>query len=152
MRMNASMRQLLDKANVELSRALDQASPEHLRAMVTVGNSVLFADQYEGCRHFSIEDFQDRTGYESFVNHYHLRWGGSPAEVRDLIAEVAGIRRSLAGYAPGKNFLIIMSIAKEECTIRFHECRPAESWLDDDLEGYTEEAVAAIGVGNAADC
>lgn len=152
MRMNTLMRQLLDKLGASLPRALDEASPERIPLMVTVEGSVLLADQERGSRSVSIQDFPDRTGYECFVNHYHIRYDGSHAALRQLVTEIAGVRKSLLEYAPDRGFLIIVSISGGECTIRFHERRPGEAWLAGDLEGYTEDAVAAISVGHATDC
>lgn len=152
MRMNTLMHQLLHKAKLDLDRALDEAAPEQSPELVMVGNSVLLADHYKGSQHVFGNEFADRTGYEAFINHYHVRCGGSPAELRKLIAEIASLRASLARYAPGKSFLILISISEGECTIRFHERRRGESWLADDLEGYTQDAVAAIDVGAAVDC
>jgi hypothetical protein len=120
--------------------------------MVTVGGSVLLADQYPASRHVSIDDFPDRTGYECFVNHFQFPYDGTRRALLHLIGRIAGIRRSLTEYAPDKSFLIIVSIAEHECTVRFHERRRAEAWLADDLEGYAQEAVAAIDVGRAIDC
>jgi hypothetical protein len=152
MRMNSLMRQLLDTLNISLPDAVAEAAPERLLALVTVQGCVLFADQAEGCRHVSLRDFPDRTGFEHFVNHFHVPYDGTRASLLQLIGRIAGIRKSLAEYAPDRRFLIIVSIAEGECTISFHECRPGEAWLADNLEGYTEEAVAAIGVGRATDC
>jgi len=152
MRMNSSMQQLLESMNISFRRALAEAAPERLPALVTVQGCILFADQAEGCRHVSLSDFPDRTGFECFVNHFHVPYDGTPAALQQLIVRIAGIRRALTEYAPDRKFLILMSIAGGECTIRFHECRAGEAWLADNLDGYTEEAVAAIGVGGTADC
>ena len=152
MRMNTSMRKLLDATSISLRRALAEAPTERLPGLVTVEGCVLLADEAQGCHSVSVSDFPDRTGFECFVNHFHVPYEGTPAGLQKLIVRIAGIRRALTGYAPDRNFLIPVSVAKGECTIRFHECRPGEAWLADNLEGYTEESVAAIGVGRAADC
>jgi len=152
MRVNSSMRQLLESMNVPLERALAEAVPKRLPALVTVQGCVLFADQAEGCRHISLGDFPDRTGFECSVNHFHVPYDSTPAALLQLIVRTAAIRRALAEYAPDRSFLVIVSIAERECTISFHECRPGEAWLADDLEGYKDEAVAVIGVGPTADC
>ena len=152
MRVNSSMRQLLESMNVPLERALAEAAPKRLPALVTVQGCVLFADHAESGRQVSMVHFPDRTGYECFVNHFHVSYDGTRAALLRLIVRIAGIRRALAEYAPDRSFLVALSIAEGECTVRFHECRPGEAWLADDLEGYKDEAVAAIGVGPAADC
>ena len=152
MRMNGSMRRLLNSSNLSLPRALDEILPGQLPEMVTIDGSVLLADRYEHSRSVSLKQFPDRTGYECLVNHSHFPYDGSPGALCKVMARIAGIRRSLVEYAPDRSFLILVSITEAECTIRFHECRAGERWLADDLEGYEEEAIAAIGVGPATDC
>ena len=149
--MNSEMKRLLNEVGLaSLSRAIEEACPDHLPKLVTINGSVLFANQYENAQHTSIKECCDRTGFEAFLNHYHVRWDGTAAGIRGLIQELAGIRRSLLDYAPGKSFLILLAIREGEYTIRFHELHPGESWLAPDLEGYKEEAVAVIGVGPGA--
>ena len=152
MRMNSLMRRLLDSLNISLPDALAEATQQHLPDMVTANGSILLADQYKLSRSVSLKHFPDRTGYECLVNHFHIPYDGTRASLLQLIGRIAGIGRSLAEYAPDREFLIIVSIAEGECTIRFHECRPGEAWLADNLEGYTEDAIAAIHVGRVTDC
>jgi hypothetical protein len=152
MRMNSSMRKLLDSTSISLQRALAEAPAERLPRLVTAEGCVLLADEAQACHSVSVSDFPDRTGFECFINHFHVPYDGTAAGLQKLIVRIAGIQRALTEYAPDRSFVIPVSIAKGECTIRFHECRPGEAWLADDLEGYTEESVAAIGVGPAADC
>jgi hypothetical protein len=146
-RMNNSMRRILDGAGVSLPQALYAASPDSLPELKTIGGSVVFANQAETTRHVMVDDFPDRTGYEAFLNHFHLPWDGTGNAIQGLIRKIAGIRQSLRRYAPETSFLVIVGVGGGECTVRFHELRSGESWLDPDLEGYKEEAVAAIGVG-----
>ena len=145
------MRQLLESMGISLPQALAKASVEDFPEMITVDGSVLLAQEYGLARSVSVKDFPDRTGYESFVNHFHIPYEGTRASLDGLLARVAAIRKGLERYAADRRFLIIVSISEKECTIRFHECRPPEAWLADSLEGYMDEAVAAISVGDAAD-
>jgi len=151
MRINSSMQRLLDSMKISLNGAPTAANPESLPGLVTVEGCVLLADEAQGCQSVSLNDFPDRTGFECFINHFHVPFERTPAGLLKLIARIAGIRRALSQYAPTRNFRILVSVSKGECTIRFHECRPGEAWLAKDLEGYGEESVAAIGVGRATD-
>jgi hypothetical protein len=135
MRINASMRQLLDSMELSLRAALDDAPPGPLPEMVTVDGSVLLADGYKASRSVAVSQFPDRTGYECLVNHFHVPYDGTPAALLHVIAQVAGVQRSLADYAPDRGFLVIVSIAGAESTIRFHECRAGEAWLADGEKG-----------------
>lgn len=152
MQMNGSMRQLLDAMTLSLPRALDEAPEASLPKLVMVNGCVFLADEYERSASGSLEQFPDRTGYECFVNHIHAPYDGTRDALLQLIVRIAAIRRSLTEHAPDRRFLIIVSIADRQSTIRFHECRQGQAWLADNLEGYTEEAVAAIAVGRDTDC
>ena len=152
MRMNSSMRQLLDAMDLSLPRALVEAPEGSLPKLEMVNGCVFLADQYERSASASLEQFPDRTGYECLVNHFHVPYDGTREALLQLIGRIAGIRRSLTEQAPDRSFLIIVSIADGECTITFHECRQGEAWLADNLEGYSKESVAAIDVGRAIDC
>jgi hypothetical protein len=61
------------------------------------------------------------------------------------------LQKLLEPLSIGRKFSIIVSIAEQTGTVRFHQCRPNESWLARDLEGY-EEAVFEISTkGNVSE-
>lgn len=147
MRMNSSMQRLLESMRLSRACGVAEVSQTQVPQMVMANGSVLLADQYRLSITTSPNQFPDRTGYECFVNHVHLPFDGTRAAMLQLMGRIEGLRKSLRAYAPDRNFQITLSIANGEGTIRFHERRPGEAWLADDLEGYTQEAVAAIDVG-----
>ena len=94
-------------------------------------------------------DFPDRTGYECFANHIHvddLVLECSPETlVEQAIALAEFLNHRLRTVAPNSTFRFIISMHDDGgCTLRFHTVRSGEDWVSDNLEQYTEEAVAVI--------
>ena len=99
------MRQLLESVGISLPQALAKASVEDFPEMITVDGSVLLAQEYGLARSVSVKDFPDRTGYESFVNHFHIPYEGTRASLDGLLARVA------AGPVPWSKLATIRSSA-----------------------------------------
>jgi hypothetical protein len=143
MRMNTRMSEILKQANIAmpLSESLS-SEPLTSPSFTVVDGSVLLRDEYEGAKHVKPGDLQDRTGYECFVNHVHF-----PLKTRDSLLScmtyAVAIQRGLAHWAADRQFEVIVSVA-DDCTVRFHEIRPGESWLAGDLETYTQEAILLL--------
>lgn len=98
--------------------------------------------------HLKQKDFPDRTGFECALNHEHLR-AANRQEIREVLKWVAGLKSSMRNCHPGVEFRIIVSFADDEAVVRFHKLRPSEEWINlSNLDGYLEEAVAVITVGN----
>ena len=74
---------------ISLPQALAKASVEDFPEMITVDGSVLLAQEYGLARSVSVKDFPDRTGYESFVNHFHIPYEETRASLDGLLARVA---------------------------------------------------------------
>ena len=95
-------------------------------------------------------DFPDCTGYECFVNHIHvedyLENGGlPPLEVLGRgLALAYELKARLARMHGDKHFRIIVAFNGLNCSVRFHTVRPDEEWVDKDLLGYAEGAVAIL--------
>lgn len=147
--MNVRMSELLKRANasatsVELSRS---AAPP----LIVVGDSVFLKDEYEKSRHVKQTDFSDRTGYESFINHVHLPYDGSREFLLSCLSNAFAIRTALCAFENSRHFLVIVSIFSNDCVIRFHQLRPRESWLADDLDSYKEEAILTLSTAEVQD-
>ena len=95
-------------------------------------------------------DFPDCTGYECFVNHIHvedyLENGGlPPLELLGCgIALARELKARLSGFQDTRHFRIIVIFQGATCSVRFHTIRPDEEWMDKDLHGYREEAIAIL--------
>jgi hypothetical protein len=151
MRMNRRMSEVLKKANITVpftgSRLSDiGASP----TLVFVDGSLLLREEYEKAKHVKPVDFPDRTGFECFVNHVHLPYDGGQASLQSCLQFATTLQKGLAEFGEGRPFLVIVSVSADGCVVRFHQCRPNENWVADDLEGYSEEAILILWLRRVA--
>lgn len=98
-----------------------------------------------------LQQLQDRTGVECFVNHIHVsdyvdsRTGSDP--IRYL---VTGLRYACLLQSKLKiigGFEIIVSYGEDEipdCTVHFHKTRENEKYLLDELDEYRDEAILVL--------
>lgn len=142
MKMNQQMARLL--VGVDLSKPETLPQPDSQFAFVTEEDSVFLEEQYVGAKNVSAKDFLDRTGLESFVNHVHFPFRGDRSSLLRALGNTMALQEALQAYEPSRRFLVILSISDNKSTVPFHESRPDESWLADDLEGYKEEAILVL--------
>ncbi len=92
---------------------------------------------------------QDRTGWEAFVNHFHI----DPIDdlFGDLVLAANAARHlieqiELLGLGFSVRVILGRNLDGEfpNSTVRLHRVRPGEIWLTADLEGYETEAIAYI--------
>lgn len=144
MRMNARMRRLVPAGlpnSWQLQPALARIAE---RGFTRIDDCVVFSGQRD-----NRSDFPDRTGYECFANHIHvddLVLECSPETlVEQAVALAASLNHRLRTVAPTSMFRFIISVHDGGgCTLRFHTVRSGEDWVHDNLDQYTEEAVAVI--------
>lgn len=88
----------------------------------------------------------DRTGFECFVNHVHLKEIEKPETVlRQAIAFCTRAAQEAHRIAPGRSIRFIISRNCQDWTVHLHTSRCDEpSWVSDDLEGYLEEEVLVL--------
>jgi hypothetical protein len=87
----------------------------------------------------------DKTGYECFVNHVHLKERGDSAVVlAHALAFCKRVTAETLSVAPNRSVRFIISKNGEDWTVHFHTLRPDESYVSDDLEAYAEEAVLVL--------
>jgi len=137
------MAELLQDVDLERFETSDSSSTTTPPAFVTVGESVLLKSGWAEAKDISPSKFPDRTGFECFVNHVHLPLVGE-AQLVSTLHYVFQLRRALRGFGTGRNFRVIFSASDWDSAVRFHELRPSESWLADDLESYLEEAILTV--------
>ena len=87
----------------------------------------------------------DKTGYECFVNHVHLKESGDSAVVLGhAVAFCKRVSAEALSVAPNRLVRFIISKNGTDWTVHFHTLRPDENYVSDDLEGYAEEAVLVL--------
>ena len=151
MRMNHRMSVLLEEAGIPVSFAsCGLPEPTGIPTLIAVDGSILLKDEYEKARHVRVEDFPDKTGFECFVNHVHFPFKGVDS-LRPCLGYATTLQHALRRLAQGRSWQLIVSVADSDCTIRFHEIRPGQAWIAEDLEAYESEAILT-SVVELADC
>jgi len=145
MKMNTKMSDLLKRTDVPVTFS-DHVALETLKSpSLTIANgSVLLKQEYERAAHVKTTDFPDRTGYECFVNHVHLPFNGTRESLLSCLGYAVSLQRELVPLANERRFQVIVSVAEDGCTVRFHEVRPGQNWLSEDIEGFAEEAIVVL--------
>lgn len=94
----------------------------------------------------SRSDFPDLTGYECFVNHVHVDDYVDDANPQTLAAMGVVFARGLCELLSKRSgdFNVIVGSDDLSCSVRFHQVRAGEAWLNDDLESYQDEAIALL--------
>jgi hypothetical protein len=119
---------------------------------------VLLREQWAPNSHVKIADCFDKTGFECFINHVHLPFDGTNGTLLPCLEYATTLQKGLASFAPDRQFRVILAFSEDEkfpdsaCTVRFHQVRPDENYLADDLEGYKSEAMLVFGVGTCVSC
>jgi hypothetical protein len=147
MKMNAKMSALLAQFDSSIPSSIANWDQLGEPQLTEVGDSVLLKDQLKSTAHVTLADFQDRTGYECFINHVHVPFDTTRESLQASVEFASRLRSELALIAKGRPFLVILAISGKHCPVRFHQRRPNEVWLDDDLEEYVEEAILVLPVG-----
>jgi hypothetical protein len=145
--MNHKMASLLRRESFDWPPSW-QALTGELPGLENVDDCVCLRTEYGRNRHAKIADFPDKTGFECFINHIHLPFAGTRGSLVSCLDYVARLQAALASDPRQRNFRVIVSISNCDCTVRFHQIRPGESWISENLEGYESEAILVLDVPN----
>jgi len=106
----------------------------------------------DGCYFFSrllekvvgvkLEDFQDRTGYECFVNSFHVEDYDDIDPVSQAIIFIAKVFEVWCGNYYSIDLRAIMSCDDLSVVVKFHVDREAEEWLAGSLEDYIDPVLS----------
>lgn len=144
--MNAKMSALLAEFHVSIPSSIADWNLLREPQLTEIGDSVLLKDQLKSTAHVTLGDFQDRTGHECFINHVHKPYDSTRESLQACVQFTSRLQSELALVARGRPFLVILAVSGKDCTVRFHQRRRNEVWLDDDLEAYVEEAILVLPV------
>ncbi len=149
MRANRAMRQLLPDGT-PLLRSAEEVPDELAQilgdGMRVVDDCLVVGKSDAAPRLDSVRAaVMDKTGYECFVNHIHLKEHGSSAAVLGhAVAFCKRVSAEAVSIAPNRSVRFIISKNGKDWTVHFHTLRPDESYVSPDLEGYAEEAVLVL--------
>lgn len=162
MRANTWMSKLLLQYGIREDYS-QELIPE-LRALLDAGVHVRDGAYLFARLEKSVDDppgaFEDLTGYECTVNHFHPDFYLDPPHnknteslLRNGVAFVHELGKQLPERFPGIPFRIILSYSDQtddwlmSCTVRFHKVRAGEEWIKlDDLEGSKTDAILVVGI------
>ena len=131
----------LDSKTVKLDSGIARIGDAGLRH---ANECILLAALADKTGNSSISDFADRTGWECFVNKIHLEdWLDDLALEKQelLIAQAILLAERLKPLVATVALRFIVSFDEMSCTLRMHQIRQGEDWLNDDLESYREEGI-----------
>lgn len=141
MKMNNKMRGLIESAG-------NESLPEELCMLLdggfkAVDGCLFFKGLYELRGKTHPGQFPDATGYECFVNHFHIHMFTEENLPALAMACLRRIRIHWDREASATPIRVIISLTPEDyaCTVRFHARRPGEEWAKEDLEEYSKEGV-----------
>src|SRR5438876_7291676 len=143
---NQRMRGLLQ--GIQKSMGREELAPG-LRSLIDQGlrnvkHCTILAAFANAARLLTVEKLQDRTGFECFVNHIHLKdyvRGPMEAQLRQALLLLDELKRLLREAGPRQNYEFVVGCNDDGCIVRFHTLWPSETYLDDDLESYSEDAL-----------
>jgi hypothetical protein len=140
MRTNQNMRAYLSHLQAHESALSPELSSVLAAGFVEEKGCVLLASEARHPALTRAATQEDETGYECFINHLHVE---SLAEALEFGRR---LNRALAECFTDC-FVVIVAFDGREATVRFHKIRAGQTWLNEDLEGYSKEGVAVLDSG-----
>jgi hypothetical protein len=146
MKTNRNMSALLQRAGLQWPLTTGATATRPL-SLELVSDCVLLKSESERNKHLKVSDFPDRTGFECFVNHVHLPFTGSNESLTSCLRYAATVQEALIPFTRDRHFRVIVTLPDDDdCTVRFHQIRPGENWITEELEGYKSEAILVFDV------
>jgi hypothetical protein len=152
--MNDKMSALLQGAGLKWPVEPRTIRDQHqLPALEIFEDCVLLKNQWEpNKQHVKITDFPDKTGFECFINHVQLPFAGTNESLVSCLKYAETLRDSLLPLTQDRHFEVIVSLSDDApsprfaCVVRFHQIRPGENSISENLDGYKSEAVLVFDV------
>jgi hypothetical protein len=147
--MNHKMSALLQRAGLRWP-VVAHAIPGQLPALEIFTDCVLLKNEWEPNKHVKITDCFDKTGFECFINHVHLPFAGTNESLISCLEYAATLQEALMPLTQDRQFRVIVSLPEDDdCTVRFHQIRPGEETMSEDIEGYKSEAILVFDVASS---
>lgn len=86
----------------------------------------------------TLSSFEDKTGYECFINHIHIDEYVASHCAEQAIRLVYEVLNQWKLRRHRGRLNAIATFADESAIVRFHYKRPGETWLAENLNGYQE--------------
>jgi hypothetical protein len=134
---NEAMEEMLAAIDWRARVAVPVEVDELIDAGVIEENGCVLFRRLAEATHPGRDDFPDDTGYEAFVNHFHLD-DGTPSGAVTLGLRVARTVARLLRVHVDRPCRVILALDGVSASIRFHVRREGEEWLSADLAEYVE--------------
>jgi hypothetical protein len=134
---NGAMEEMLAGVNWRERVTVPAEVDELIDAGVIEENGCVLFRRLAQATHPGRDRFPDDTGYEAFVNHFHLD-ADTPIGAVKLGHRVAHTVAHLLRVNVDRPCRVILALDGASASIRFHIRREGEEWLSADLEGYAE--------------
>ncbi|HWG45496.1 MAG TPA: hypothetical protein VN688_22220 [Gemmataceae bacterium] len=141
MRMNLAMKGLLDDLESNSPPSLPVALSDLINAGFVTQGACSFLRGLCAHRGNAIPSmFPDETGYECFINHIHIdTHSAKPLPLAMVFADKIG--EAWVSLGSRNSLRVIVSCNDTGSVVRCHVVRPHQSWLDENLEAYQDDAV-----------
>jgi hypothetical protein len=151
-RLNGIMMKILDRYKNDVQRIDDNFSPDLLQVLnsgfVVWEGCIFLKKQFELSKGIKSIKFIDKTDIECYVNHMHIEDYiegqielSRVALLKEALSFVSRLKSELSKRYPNFSFKVIVACRDESSSVRFHKLRKNESWLADNLDLYSSEAV-----------
>jgi hypothetical protein len=144
--MNSSMASIFTLELSKRATRLPARLRELLKGGIVVRNDCFFLksllDKSKSAR---LADFADRTGFECFVNHFHIDDYSTANQLPLSLSVITATSRLIKKRCQKRKIYAVLGMDGDSVNLRFYTFRRNESWLGSDLEKY-EDAVCLIQV------
>lgn len=154
MRMNDKAQRLLRSHTMKTFTIDAQLNTPLLKIIqegfIEINQAVIYKIFTNTARSIPLASLPDLTGYECFVNHVHIEdfLGDGRFTQKELLQKgilfALATRKALRTLKKSREFCLIIALNKSGCSFRFHTVRENESWLANDLNSYSQEAILVI--------
>jgi hypothetical protein len=154
--MNNKMSTLLQRAGL-CWPLVTHSIPKHLPPLEIFEDCVLLKDQWDPNGHLMIKDCFDKTDFECLINHVHLPFDGTNETLISCLEHAATLQEALIPLAADRKFRVIVSVSEDDefpksaCVVRFHQIRPGENWMAENLEEFKSEAILTFDVPSSSE-
>lgn len=104
-----------------------------------VDNCYLFTNFYKNNGHIKIEDFPDKTGFECFINSFHIDDFIEQRYLTQAIFFTNLLFKEWEKLSTGMHIEVIIGETDNGVNVRFHVIRENEVWIDDhDIDKFDQ--------------
>lgn len=128
--LNNNMFLLMVKTFKKTNKISKRLLPIINQGVVNINGCYLFKYFYERNRHIKLSDFVDKTGYECFINSFHVDYYSSKNILMESLLFIEQFIIEWNKLNGSINIQIILSETKSGYVFRFHRIRENEIWVD----------------------